>query len=353
MIPAGTASDMVDTLGVHESVAAVFPPESLREYLAEAAAADGLETTVGVVPAATDDEYGGADAGGVPGDASVLPLADCDAIVTFAHEERFLDADLEWIHSVQAGVDRFPFDALEERSIALTNSTGIHGDSVGDTVAGYMLAFARRLHVYRDQQGQKKWSWPAHDEPFSLRGERICVVGLGGLGRGIAARADALGMDVVGVKRTPTPVEGVNEVYPSDRLHEAIGDARFVALAVPLTPATEGLVGADEFAAMRSDAYLINVARGDVVDQDALVAALERGDGGTDADEDSGIAGAALDVFETEPLPEESPLWDREEVIVSPHAAAAHREYAERVGAIVAESLRRQARGEGYANRVV
>lgn len=334
---------MVDTLGVHESVAAVFPPASLREYLTEAAAADGVETTVGVVPAATDGAYGGADGETGDGGDSRLPLADCDAVVTFAHEERFLDADLDWIHSVQAGVDRFPFEALEERSIALTNSTGIHGDSVGDTVAGYMLAFARRLHVYRDQQRDREWSWPAHDEPFSLRGERLCVVGLGGLGRGIAARADALGMDVVGVKRTPTPVEGVNEVYPSDRLHEAVGDARFVALAVPLTPATEGLVGADEFAAMRSDAYLINVARGDVVDQDALVAALAEGS----------VAGAALDVFEEEPLPESSPLWDREEVIVTPHAAAAHREYADRVGAIVAESLRRQARGEGYANRVV
>ncbi|MFB6236628.1 MAG: D-2-hydroxyacid dehydrogenase [Halopenitus sp.] len=315
---------MVDTLGIHTSVEQVFPPATLAEYLTDEAADRGFNILV-------------VDAG----DRQML--ADCDALVTFDYEEAFLEADLDWIHSVQAGVDRFPFDALDAHDIALTNSTGIHGDSVGDTVAGYMLSFARRLHRFRDQQAANEWSRSAHDEPFSLRGERLCIVGLGGLGRGIAAHADALGMDVVGVKRTPTPVEGVDEVYRRDQLHEAIADARFVALAVPLTPETEGLFGADELDAMREDASLINVARGEVVAQQDLIDALD----------DEIIAGAALDVFETEPLPESSPLWDFEEVIVTPHAAAAHREYGERVGDIVVESLQRQERDEGYANRVV
>lgn len=317
---------MIDTLGIHTSVDQVFPPETLRDLLADGADADDLDIDIRVVSA---------------GDAEAM--ADCDALVTFAHEDAFLDANLDWVHSIQAGVDRFPFDAFEEREIALTNSTGIHGDSVGDTVAGYMLNFARRLHVYRDQQRERTWEWPAHDEPFSLRGERLCVVGLGGLGGGIAARADALGMDVVGVKRTPTPVEAVGEVYPSTQLHEAIADARFVALAVPLTPETEGLIGFEELREMREDAYLINVARGDVVVQDRLVPALRQG----------AIAGAALDTFTEEPLPADSPLWEMENVIVTPHAAAAHREYADRVAAIVAESLRRLERGDGYANRVL
>lgn len=315
---------MVATLGVHESVEAVFPPSSLVDALAGDADERGVELRV--VP------EGDADA-----------LAGCDALVTFAYEEAFLRADLEWIHSVQAGVDRFPFEDLESRGIALTNSTGIHGDSVGDTVAGYMLTFARRLHVFRDQQREREWAWPAHDEAFSLRGERLCVVGLGGLGRGIAARADALGMEVVGVKRTPVPVTNVDRVVGPDGMTDAIADARFVALAVPLTPATEGLVGEPELAAMRDDAYLINVARGSVVDESALEVALA----------DEVIAGAALDTFETEPLPADSPLWDHEEVVVTPHAAAAHREYAARVGDIVAESLRRRADCGGYANRVV
>lgn len=315
---------MVDTLGIHTSVSQVFPPATLAEYLADEAAERGFNVVI-------------VDAG------DRQTLVDCDALMTFDYESAFLEAGLDWIHSVQAGVDRFPFDELDARGVALTNSTGVHGDSVGDTVAGYMLSFARRLHRFRDQQHDREWAWPAHDEPFSLRGERLCIVGLGGLGRGIAARADALGMDVVGVKRTPTPVEAVDEVYRRDQLHEAIENARFVALAVPLTPETEELFGAEELHAMREDAYLINVARGGVVAQQDLVDALD----------DGVITGAALDVFETEPLPEGSPLWDFEEVIVSPHAAAAHREYGERVGAIVVESLRRQLDGEGYANRVV
>jgi D-2-hydroxyacid dehydrogenase (NADP+) len=150
-------------------------------------------------------------------------------------------------------------------------------------------------------------------------------------------------MDVVGVKRTPTPVDGVDRVYPPSALHEAIDGVRFVALAVPLTDDTEALISTPELETMRTDAYLVNVARGAVVDQAALVDALDRGD----------VAGAGLDVFETEPLPPESSLWDREEVIVTPHAAGINDEYYERVATIVRENLRRIAAGESLTNRVV
>jgi D-2-hydroxyacid dehydrogenase (NADP+) len=308
----------VSTLGVHESVGEVFPASVFRDAVADAG------PSVRVVG---------------PDDA----LDDVDALVTFGFRERFLDADLTWIHSIQAGVDRFPFDALEERGVALTNSTGIHGDVVGETAVGYMLAFARRLHVHRSNQERGEWEKPAWDDAFPLRRESACVVGLGTLGGGIASRAAALGMDVTGVKRTPTPVDGVDEVSPPERLHEAVADARFVAVAVPLTPATEGLIDAAALDAMREDAYLVNVARGPVVDQDALVDALDAG----------AIAGAALDVFEEEPLPADSPLWDREEVIVTPHAAGFNDEYYERVATIVRENCRRIAAGESLTNRVV
>ena len=306
---------MVETIGVHRSVEAVFPAAELRERLAE------LPPSVEVV----DDPAG------------------VDALVTFTYEESFLDAGLRWVHSIQSGVDRFPFEAMEASDIALTNSNGIHADVVGETVAGYLLSFARRLHRYRSNQTRGEWDRPAWDEAFTVGGETVCVVGLGTLGRGAAARADALGMDVIGVKRTPTPVDHVREVYPSTELREAISDARFVVLAVPLTPATEGLVGADELAAMGEDAYLVNVARGGVVEQSALVSALEAGK----------IRGAALDVFETEPLPEESPLWGMEEVIVTPHAAAATGAYVDRIAALVRENVRRIDAGESMANRVV
>jgi D-2-hydroxyacid dehydrogenase (NADP+) len=308
---------MVERIGIHESVSELFPPTVLRDEL------DDVPAAVRIV-----GEGAGLDA--------------CDALVTFEYEDAFLRAGLTWIHSIQSGVDRFPFDELEARNIRLTNSTGIHGDVVGETVAGYMLSFARRLHEHRANQLHKEWSFPAWDAAFTLRGESVCVVGLGTLGRGIAARADALGMDVTGVKRTPTPVDHVDDVYPSSELHAAIADARFVALAVPLTDRTEGLVGEAELATMRDDAYLVNVARGPVVDQSALVATLQAG----------GLAGAALDVFEAEPLPEGSPLWEMENVVVTPHAASANREYFQRVATLVRENVRRLDAGESMANAV-
>ena len=304
------------TIGIHDSVEAVFPPESLSEALAD------VDADVRVVSGET---------------------VDCDALVTLVFHDGFLETGLEWIHSIQAGFDRFPLEALEAEGIALTNSTGIHGDTVGETVAGYMLSFARGLHRYRDRQRDGEWDRQPWDVPFSLTDSSVCVVGLGTLGQGVAVRADALGMDVVGVKRTPTPVDHVETVYPADELEAAIADARFVVLTVPLNERTEGLVGARELDAMRPDSVLINVARGSVVEQTALVDALES----------DSIGGAALDVFETEPLPENSPLWGMEDVIVTPHVAAATGAYYRRIETLVRENVKRRAAGDSLANRVV
>ncbi|PSQ20044.1 D-2-hydroxyacid dehydrogenase [Halobacteriales archaeon QS_8_69_26] len=303
-------------IGVHESVGEVFPPERLVEALSD------LDRDVAVV--GTGD------------------LADYDAVVTFEYDDAFADP-VAWIHSIQAGVDRFPFETLEERGVALTNSTGIHGESVGEMVVGYMIALARQFPQYVRNQRDHAWRRPAWDRPFTLDGESICVVGLGTLGRGIATRAAALGMSVTGVRRSGDPVEGVETVHPPGDLLAAVRDARFVALAVPLTDETRDLVGARELAAMDDDAYLINVARGPVVDEDALVEALREGE----------IAGAALDVFETEPLPASSPLWDREDVVVTPHVAATVRSYYEDVADLVRENVRRVDDGEEIINRVV
>ncbi|WP_137283996.1 D-2-hydroxyacid dehydrogenase [Halorussus salinisoli] len=307
----------VRRIGIHESVSAVFPPERLRDELSD------LGPAVAVVG---DDELG-----------------DCDALVTFAHSDAFLDADLHWIHSIQAGYDRFPLDDFEKQGVVLTNSTGIHDTSVGEFAVGLMLSFARRLHTYVRAQDDHEWSHPAWDEPFTLDGERLCVVGLGTLGRGIAERADALGMEVVGVRRSGDPTPHTETVYTPDRLHGAVADAKFVALAVPLTDETEGLVGTEELSAMREDAYLVNVARGPVVEQDELVAALRSGD----------VAGAGLDVFEEEPLPEESPLWEMDEVLVTPHRAAAERDYYRHIAELVRQNVERAESGEEMTNRVV
>jgi len=304
-------------LGINETVSVIFPPERLADELS------GVDVEVTIVGDDRED------------------LAECDGVVTFAHRDAYLDT-VDWVHSVQAGVDRFPIEEFEARGIALTNSTGIHDDAVGETLAGYMLMLARRLHDYAARQERSEWRHPDWDDPFTVRGESLCVVGLGTLGRGIAERADALGMDVTGVKRTPEDVPGVSHVHPPDELRAAIADARFVALAVPLTDETEDLIGADELDAMRDDAYLINVARGGVVRQNELVEALR---------EDC-IAGAALDVFEEEPLPERSPLWEMDDVIVTPHASAQTRDYFRNIAELVRENVDRIGEGEELYNRV-
>jgi D-2-hydroxyacid dehydrogenase (NADP+) len=307
----------ISRIGIHESVEAVFPPENLRNKLSD------FGPDVAVVS-----------------DADVNA---CDALVTLQYSEAFLETTLQWIQSIQAGVDRFPFDELRERGIVLTNSTGIHGEAVGETVVCYMLMLTRLQHRYRWTQREHRWDRPDWHEPSTLNKKSLCVVGLGTLGRGIATRASALGMKVIGVRRTVGPIEGVSEIYPESALHKAITDRDFVALAVPLTDDTHHLFSTAEFETIGKDAYLMNVARGSVVDELALIEALENGD----------IAGAALDVFEEEPLPKDSPLWDMENVIVTPHTSAHTRDYYRNVANIVRENIERIDTGEELMNRIL
>ncbi|WP_339105609.1 D-2-hydroxyacid dehydrogenase [Haloterrigena salinisoli] len=305
----------LERLGVHDSVEAVFPPSELADYLSD------LSIAVDVI---SDDE-----------------IAACDAVVTLEHREAFLECD--WIHSIQAGVDRFPFDAFEANDVVLTNSTGIHDRTVGETVAGYLLSFSRRLHDLIANQRERRWERPAWDDGFTLPGKTACVVGTGTLGRGVAETLGGLGLEVRGVRRSDEPVPGFDEIYTNDRLLEAVGDADFVIVTVPLTDETRHLFDAEAFDAMGADAYFVNVARGPVVDEPALIDALES----------DSIAGAALDVFEEEPLPEDSPLWGMDEVIVTPHCAAYTVDYFRDVGDIVRENASRLETGEAFHNRVV
>ncbi len=263
-----------------------------------------------------------------------------DAVATYVPRPEFLDAG--FVHCIRAGYDEFDTDAYAEAGVPLANSSGIHGATVSEVAIGYMLSLARLLHVYRDHQNETEWYTPDYGRPFTVENERLCVVGLGTIGRAIASRGEGLGMEVVGVRRSTEPVPGVAELYHPEELHEAIGDARFVAIATPHTPETDGLFGPAEFAAMREDAYLVNVARGPIVDESALVDALEDGE----------IAGAGLDVFEIEPLPADSPLWEFEEVIVSPHKGSATNRYHLDLADLVKENVRRYDAGEELVNRV-
>ncbi|MGB9952059.1 D-2-hydroxyacid dehydrogenase [Haloarcula sp. Atlit-120R] len=305
----------IDRIAVHESVAKACPLEAM------VAALQGSDVPVEAV-----------------GDDASFDAGDC--VVTFSPRDVFLDA--AWVHGIRAGYDEFDVAAYETAGTALTNSTGIHGDTVPETVVGYLTAFARRLHVYRDRQGDADWTHEPYEAPFTLTGERVCVVGLGTIGQGVADRAAALGMDVVGVRRSGDPTENVERVYTPDELAAAVGDARFVVLCCPLTEATEGMVDAALLETMRDDGYLVNVARGPVVVEDALLAALDAG----------AIAGAALDAHWEEPLPETHPLWDHESAIVTPHVAASTNRYHEDIAALVQENVERATRGESLRNRV-
>ncbi|MFW6316871.1 MAG: D-2-hydroxyacid dehydrogenase [Halorubrum sp.] len=305
----------LDHLSVHESVESVIPPDAFVE------AFDGLDVPVDLV-----------------GDGEAYD--ETDAVATYVPRPEFLDAG--WVHCIRAGYDEFDTAAYEAAGVPLTNSTGIHDTTVSEVALGYMLSLARLHHVYRDHQNERNWYTPEYERPFTVENERLCVVGLGTIGRGIAERADALGMDVVGVRRSDEPVPGVSELFDPSELHGAIDDARFVALALPHTPETDGLIGDVEFEVMRDDAYLINVARGPLVDEGALVDALES----------NVIAGAGLDVFETEPLPDDSPLWDFEDVIISPHKGSATNRYHLDIAELVTENFERYQAADPLRNRV-
>jgi len=308
----------VARIGIDESVEVVFPPEQIRDELAD------LDVAVEVIDGSSDS------------------LERCDAVVTFVYRENYLDA-VDWIHTIQAGVDRFPLDELERAGVVLTNSTGIHGPAIGESVACYMLLFGRRFHRAIANQQQHEWQQPGWDETFTIAGESLCVVGLGTLGQGIVDRASALGLEITGVRRSGDPIEGVKRVYSPAELHTALSDARFVAIAVPLNEQTRHLIGPEEFEAMRDDAVIMNVARGPVIDETALI----------DAMRDGAIAGAALDVFDEEPLPADSPLWDMDEVIVTPHQAGFTIDYYRLVADLVRRNVEALAAGEAWVNRVV
>ncbi len=305
----------LEGLSVHESVERVIPKEAFVEAFAD------LSIPVELV--GDGEEYD-----------------ERDGVITYVPREEFLDS--RWVHCARAGYDAFDTEAYAESGTPLTNSTGIHGATVGEVAVGCMLSLARVLHIYRDNQNETNWYTPEYERPFTVENERLCVLGLGTIGEGIATRADGLGMDVVGVRRSGEPVPGVSGIYDPDELHEAISEARFVAITLPHTPETDGLLSTAEFEAMREDSYLVNVARGPIVDEDALVAAIEDGE----------IAGAALDVFETEPLPQESPLWDMEDVIVMPHKGSATNRYHLDIAELVVENVGRLQSGEELKNRV-
>ena len=271
-------------------------------------------------------------------------LADAEILLTQSlRREQFLAAPkLRWIHSTSAAVHQFMFPELVNSDVILTNAREVHGPVVAEHVMAMIFATAKRLPQDVRFQQTHFWGQDAlllqHLCPREIAGATLGLVGLGSIGRTVARHAWAMGMHVISVREhatLPKP-EYVDEVLPRSQLHELLARADYVVLSVPVTSETRGMIGHEQLARMKRDAILINVGRGPLIDETALIEAL-RG---------RKIGGAALDVFEKEPLPGDSALWDLDNVLITPHTAGMTEKLWDRHYELFAENLRRYLAGQ-------
>jgi len=268
-------------------------------------------------------------------DARVVTGVDID-------EELLSEAEgIELFAGAYAGYEHLPLGEFESRGVPVTNAAGVHAPSASEQVLGYVLTFARRLHEGIRRQRHREYR---HYQAYELKGSTVTVVGLGAIGEGVVERLQGFDVDTIGVRYTPEKGGPTDEVvgFDDDALHDAFARTDYLVLACPLTDTTRNLVDEAAFDTLPPESVLVNVARGPVVDQDALVSAIRR----------EHIRGAALDVTDPEPLPEDHPLWNFENVVVTPHNAGQTPEYWERLAAIVAANVPRLDTDEELRNRV-
>jgi phosphoglycerate dehydrogenase-like enzyme len=246
--------------------------------------------------------------------------------------------NLKWMHTFSAGVDNPFFVQLMERGVRLTNSSGATASPIAQTAVLYMLALSRNVRAWFQHQDNREWTRHGFTE---LDGARLAVIGMGPIGIEIARLGVALNMQVEAIRRTPTGSEPC-ATFSFDQLPNVLSRADWVAVALPLTSDTREIFNAEMFAIMKPGAYFINVGRGELVDEDSLIDALTSGH----------LAGAALDVFATEPLPTDSPLWNMENVIITPHSSAASEQSESRSEAIFVENLALYVAGKPMRNEV-
>jgi phosphoglycerate dehydrogenase-like enzyme len=246
---------------------------------------------------------------------------------------------VRWIQTASDGVDGLLFPALVEAGVVVTNARGVFDDAIAEWTIGAMLAFPTRILDQRDAQSRKTWLTGRTER---LAGRRLLVVGPGPIGRAVARRASSLGMQVSAVGRSARDDDLFGRVRGRGELHAALAEADYVVDTMPITGGTRHTFDASAFAAMRPEARFLNVGRGATVDERALVEALRHGR----------IAGAALDVFEEEPLPEASPLWGMSNVLISPHMCGDFTGWEVAVNELFSDNLERFVRGEELHNRV-
>lgn len=254
---------------------------------------------------------------------------------------------LQWIQAVSAGVAQFMYPELRHRGVLLTNASSVHCVPIAQHILGMIVALARRFPDALRYQRQSIWAlnelWTAPVKPRELRGQVLLFIGFGAIGQETARIVQPLEMRVWALTHSGRSGSGIAErVLQTSQLHEALPHADFVVVAAPATPETRNMLGEKEFALMKPSAYLINVARGTLLDETALIAALER----------NVIAGAALDVTAKEPLPPDSPLWKMDNVFITPHVSGATENTWDREEELIAENLKRWFAGTELLNRV-
>ncbi|MEJ2166730.1 MAG: D-2-hydroxyacid dehydrogenase [Desulfobacterales bacterium] len=252
-----------------------------------------------------------------------------------------LAPNLKWIQSLSAGVDFFPLDEIKKQGIVLTCGRGIHKIYIAEYAVAAMVNLARNLHLMLRNQLAGKWDRSiAQDE---IHGRTAGIVGLGSIGREIARKASMLGMRVIGVKQTPRPIEGVDHVYGPMEMGEVFKQSDYVVNLLPATKETRGLIDKTYFALMHKSACFINLGRGATVNQADLIDALCT----------KTIRAAVCDVYEEEPLPADSLLWQLENVILTPHVAGVSPQYLQRAMEIIRHNLNVYLSGSGQMINVV
>ncbi|MEK4564148.1 D-2-hydroxyacid dehydrogenase [Alkalihalobacillus sp. FSL R5-0424] len=250
-------------------------------------------------------------------------LEDASVIVGWKKELKRINfsqpSSLEWLQTWSAGVDYLPLEEMNQGGITVTSANGVHAYPISETIFALMLGLTRKIHSYVRNQQTK--SWENEGLKLEIHGKTIGILGVGAIGEETAKIAKAFGMNVLGLRHSGKENEYVDTMYKTDQLQEMLPACDYVVVTLPLTRETHQLFDKDAFHAMKETAFFINIGRGEIVKESDLVDALTSGQ----------IAGAGLDVFEKEPLEEDSPLWEMDEVIITPHTAGATEHYQERV----------------------
>ena len=277
-------------------------------------------------------------------------LSDAEIVFTISlRPEQFMAAHkLRWVHAATAAVHQLLFPELVKSDVILTNSTEVHGPVVAEHVIALIFAVAKKIPQATLLQKKHTWGkwemWSEGPRPREISGATLGLIGVGSIGHDVARKASALGMRVMAVREHPDKgkPEGVSEVFSPAQLDDVLRQSDYVVVAAPLVEATQGLISTAQLSAMKPDSYLINVGRGPQVEEAALTEALRN----------HRIAGAALDVFDEEPLPPESPLWNLDNLLITPHTAGLTERLWERHYQLFSENLRRYMKREALLSLV-